>query len=240
MENTLIVLCSDHGDYLGDHWLGEKDLFHEPSVKTPLIIYDPSSDADPTRGSTNNDLIEAIDLAATFIDYQGEAIPNHILEGRSLLPFLHKEPVENWREFVISEYEYSSSGIPEKLNVATKDSRLFMVFDGRYKLMHAEGDFPPMFFDLKRDPQELNDLGSSKEIDLDIKENLERLYGYLGKWAKRPSQRTTLSDHAIESMRGKGPSKGITLGLFDGTEIDAKFYQKYVGKAPKNHTKRRK
>ena len=240
MENTLIVICSDHGDYLGDHWLGEKDLFHEPSVKTPLIIYDPSSDADPTRGSTNNDLIEAIDLAATFIDYQGEAIPNHILEGRSLLPFLHKEPVENWREFVISEYEYSSSGIPEKLNVATKDSRLFMVFDGRYKLMHAEGDFPPMFFDLKRDPQELNDLGSSKEIDLDIKENLERLYGYLGKWAKRPSQRTTLSDHAIESMRGKGPSKGITLGLFDGTEIDAKFYQKYVGKAPKNHTKRRK
>ena len=240
MENTLIVICSDHGDYLGDHWLGEKDLFHEPSVKTPLIIYDPSSDADPTRGSTNNDLIEAIDLAATFIDYQGEAIPNHILEGRSLLPFLHKEPVENWREFVISEYEYSSSGIPEKLDVATKDSRLFMVFDGRYKLMHAEGDFPPMFFDLKRDPQELNDLGSSKEIDLDIKENLERLYGYLGKWAKRPSQRTTLSDHAIESMRGKGPSKGITLGLFDGTEIDAKFYQKYVGKAPKNHTKRRK
>ena len=29
----MIVLTSDHGDYLGDHWLGEKDLFHEQSVK---------------------------------------------------------------------------------------------------------------------------------------------------------------------------------------------------------------
>ena len=35
MEDTtiVIVLTSDHGDYLGDHWMGEKELFHEPSVK---------------------------------------------------------------------------------------------------------------------------------------------------------------------------------------------------------------
>ena len=48
MDNTVIVITSDHGDYLGDHWLGEKDLFHEPSVKVPLIIYDPSPEADAT------------------------------------------------------------------------------------------------------------------------------------------------------------------------------------------------
>ena len=36
-DNTVVVLTSDHGDYLGDHWLGEKDLFHEVSVKVPLI-----------------------------------------------------------------------------------------------------------------------------------------------------------------------------------------------------------
>ena len=50
MDNTIIVLTSDHGDYLGDHWLGEKDLFHAQSVKVPLIIYDPSHQADCTRG----------------------------------------------------------------------------------------------------------------------------------------------------------------------------------------------
>ncbi len=32
MDQTLIVFTSDHGDYLGDHWLGEKELFYEESV----------------------------------------------------------------------------------------------------------------------------------------------------------------------------------------------------------------
>ena len=29
----MIVLTSDHGDYFGDHWLGEKELFYEASVR---------------------------------------------------------------------------------------------------------------------------------------------------------------------------------------------------------------
>ena len=28
-QRTLIAFTSDHGDYPGDHWLGEKDLFHD-------------------------------------------------------------------------------------------------------------------------------------------------------------------------------------------------------------------
>ena len=231
MENTLIVICSDHGDYLGDHWLGEKDLFHEPSVKTPLIIFDPSKSSNNTRGTINNELVEAIDLAATFIDYQNKDVPDHILEGRSLMPFLLNKAKGDWRKYVVSEYEYSTTGIPEKLNISTKDARLFMVFDGRYKLIHAEGGIPPMLFDLKKDPQELKDLGPDKDINPEISLQIERLYKYLAEWARRPSQRNTLSDKDIEDMRGKGPSKGITLGLFDGTEINPKLHEKYRGKA---------
>ena len=42
LETTMIVFTSDHGDYLGDHWMGEKDLFHDQSAKIPLIVIDPS------------------------------------------------------------------------------------------------------------------------------------------------------------------------------------------------------
>ncbi len=49
-EDTMIVLTSDHGDYLGDHWLGEKNFFHDPSVKIPMIVFDPRAKADSTRG----------------------------------------------------------------------------------------------------------------------------------------------------------------------------------------------
>ncbi|MFT5896666.1 MAG: hypothetical protein ACI8VW_003549, partial [bacterium] len=32
------VLTSDHGDYLHDHWLGEKELFHDEYSPQPFFI----------------------------------------------------------------------------------------------------------------------------------------------------------------------------------------------------------
>ena len=109
LENTLIVFTSDHGDYLGDHWMGEKDLFHEPSVKVPLIVYDPSSAADGARGTVCDELVEAIDLAPTFLEVLGgdPAAQSHRLEGRSLVPFLHGRAPDSWRSYAISEYDYA-------------------------------------------------------------------------------------------------------------------------------------
>ena len=72
-QDTLIVFASDHGDYLGDHWLGEKEMFHDPSVKVPMIVVDPSKPADVTRGSVDAALVEAIDMIPTFIDWMGGA-----------------------------------------------------------------------------------------------------------------------------------------------------------------------
>ena len=51
LADTMIVLTSDHGDYLGDHWLGEKELFYEASVRVPMLVYDPDPAADATRGT---------------------------------------------------------------------------------------------------------------------------------------------------------------------------------------------
>ena len=88
LDNTLIVFTSDHGDYLGDHWLGEKELFHETVVKVPLIVVDPRAAADATRGPVCDELVEAIDLVPTFLEALGLPGAPHRLEGRSLLPLL--------------------------------------------------------------------------------------------------------------------------------------------------------
>ncbi|MCH4224950.1 MAG: sulfatase-like hydrolase/transferase, partial [Alcaligenes faecalis] len=42
MDNTLIIFTADHGDFLGDHWLGEKELFYDTVQRVPFIVYDPS------------------------------------------------------------------------------------------------------------------------------------------------------------------------------------------------------
>lgn len=233
MDNTMIVVTSDHGDYLGDHWLGEKDLFHDCSVKVPLIIYDPSSEADSTRGTVCDELVESIDLAATFIEVAGGEVPDHIVEGRSLMPFLHGEPVEQWRDYAISEFDYSATVMAKNLNLEPRDARLFMVADKRWKFMHSEGGFRPMLFDMKADPGELVDLGDSSQHS-DI---IEMMYERLAQWGRRMSQRTTKSDNDIKNSRGKSRRKGILLGLVDGSEVDDELLVKIKGKAAVNYVK---
>ncbi|MEM6940060.1 MAG: sulfatase-like hydrolase/transferase [Pseudomonadota bacterium] len=230
LKDTMIVLTSDHGDYLGDHWLGEKDLFHEPSVKIPMILYDPRVQADATRGMTCDALVESIDLAPTFVDAAGGEVADHILEGRSLLPWLKGE-VPEWRSFAISEYDYSVTPQAAKLGVAPRDARLFMVFDGRYKMMHAEGGFRPMLFDLEEDPDEFVDLAKGDSH----REVIQRLYEMLGQWGRRLAQRVTKSEQDIIAMRGKSIRRGILPFLYDGSEAPEALTERYRGPVRQDH-----
>jgi len=217
LETTMIVFTSDHGDYLGDHWMGEKDLFHEQSAKIPLIVIDPSTEADATRGTVSDALVEAIDLAPTFIHYFGGTPPDHILEGRSLMPLLHGESPA-WRKVVFSEYDYSMQDVRLKLNQPIEQCRLFMVFDGRWKYIHASG-FRPMLYDLQSDPLEFADRGD----DPACADVVARLQAALFDWALHPKMHVTtpnakIASYADNQMQVKG---GILIGIWDEAELAA-------------------
>ncbi|AGI66430.1 putative sulfatase [Octadecabacter antarcticus 307] len=183
LADTMIILTSDHGDYLGDHWMGEKDLFHAPSVKVPLIIYDPRESANSTRGTTCDALVEAIDVTATIIDASGGEVPEHIVEGRTLLPYLAGRVPAQPRSFAISEYDYSKHPVCSALGTTPRDARLFMVATHDWKLIHAEDGFPPMLFDLLNDPDELCDLGRDPAYTA----QRAAMYGHLHGWGLRMS-----------------------------------------------------
>jgi arylsulfatase A-like enzyme len=221
MENTMIVFTSDHGDYLGDHWLGEKYLFHDVSARVPLIICDPSPEADVTRGTTCDALVEMIDLAPTFLAYHGGEPKPHILEGRSLLPLLHGNTPASWRKFAISEYDYSMDLARINLDVPISEARLYMVTDGRWKYIHADG-FRPMLYDLLYDPDEFVDRGE----DPTCKDVCAALYEALAKWSRTTRTQITVSDQDIQSSDDAfknydlniGP--GILIGYWDEAEVE--------------------
>jgi arylsulfatase A-like enzyme len=218
LDATMIVFTSDHGDYLGDHWMGEKDLFHDQSAKIPLIVIDPSDAANSTRGTVCDALVEAIDLAPTFVEYFGGTPPEHILEGRSLMPWLNGEPPADWRKMVFSEYDYSMQDVRLKLNQPIERCRLFMVFDGRWKYIHASG-FRPMLYDLQSDPFEFADRGD----DPACAEIITRLQSALFDWALHPKMHVTTSNEKIagyadKQLQVKG---GILIGIWDEAELAA-------------------
>ena len=219
LDDTMIVFTSDHGDYLGDHWMGDKDYFHDPSVKIPMIIVDPDKAADSTRGTVDDALVEAIDLIPTFMDFHGGEIPSHILEGRSLLPKLRGQQVE-WRDFTISEYDYSCQVFRPQTGRAAIDCQSYMIATKEWKYIHAPG-FPPALFDLTNDPNELNDLGRHK----DYANILQEMFNKLANWSLTYRQRETWSEARNDHMTGIEEQMGVLIGYWN--EEDA------AGKDPK-------
>jgi arylsulfatase A-like enzyme len=218
LDTTMIVFTSDHGDYLGDHWMGEKDLFHDQSAKIPLIVIDPSQAADSTRGTVSDALVEAIDLAPTFLSYLGGTPPGHILEGRSLLPLLHGEQPADWRKTVFSEYDYSMQDVRLTLNQPIEQCRLFMVFDGRWKYIHASG-FRPMLYDLQNDPEEFDDRGQ----DPSCADVMARLQTALFDWSLHPKDHITTSNEKIAAYAENQlqVKSGVLIGIWDEDELAA-------------------
>jgi arylsulfatase A-like enzyme len=210
--------------------LGEKTFFHDASVKVPMIIYDPSEEANATRGATSEALVECIDLAPTFVDVAGgdSTALDHILEGHSLLPLLRggKAPA---RDYTVCEYDYSATPLAAMLELHPDQSRMFMVADHRWKMIHFESGHRPMLFDLQADPNELSDLGGRA----DHAEIIAMMYDKLNTWARRPSARTTMPNATFIGMRTSPIRLGVLIGVADATEAINDEAAKYIGrKAP--------
>lgn len=206
-KETMIVFTSDHGDYMGDHWMGEKELFHEVSVRVPLIIYDPRPEADATRGTVSDALVEAIDLVPTFIEATEAPSAEHRLEGRSLMPILRGEELINWRDAVFSEIDYAFYAARETLGAGASDARGYMIRTQDWKYVHFKG-FPPQMFDLKNDPDEFTDLGRHPEYDDQRRDMHSRL---LDRLLDRKN-RVTMTDEGVYSLRSDENTSGILIG----------------------------
>ncbi len=245
LEDTTIVLTSDHGDYLGDHYLGEKGLFHDCSVKVPLIIMDPCASANASRGTVCDELVEAIDLLPTFLDsHTGEAASEklgHILEGRSLLPFIHKASADqaldsgSVREYAISEYDFSMIPVRQTLGLAVDDCRWYVVIDKRWKYIAFTAEhFRPMLFDLENDAEEFNDLGGSELAE--HVQVMALMEARLLQWHQRNTQRVTMSDEKILGSAGKSARRGVVLGYYEAGQEQEELFSKYRGKVERDYT----
>lgn len=206
MQDTMIVFTSDHGDYLGDHWLGEKELFHEASVRVPLIIYDPDPAADATRGTRSDSLVESIDLVPTFLEAMAAPAADHRLEGQSLLPFIRGTGPAPVRDCVFSEIDFGFYKARRMVGSGASDSRAYMIRTERWKYIHYKG-FRPQLFDLDSDPDEFIDLGASA-AHAPVRADLQALL--LDRLTSRKN-RVGISDAAMDARMGKS---GVIIGTW--------------------------
>jgi arylsulfatase A-like enzyme len=140
-ENTVIIYTTDNGLFLGDKGLADKWLMYEPSIRTPLIIFDPRLPAG-RRGVRLKQMTLNVDLAPTFLDEAG-ITPPAVMQGHSLKPLTEGERID-WRKDWYYEHHFTANGtIPQSEGVRTEDWKYirYIEFDPPYEeLFHLASD----------------------------------------------------------------------------------------------------
>ncbi len=208
-DDTLILFTADHGDFLGDHWLGEKEMFYEEAQRVPFIVYDPDPAADTTRGTVDQRFVEAVDVVPTCLAALKQPANDHLVEGRSLLPLLRDGKAGDWRDAVFSELDYSFREARKILKRGPRDCRAIMVRTDRWKYVWWQ-DFRPMLFDLANDPKELRDLGAD-DSHAPIRREME---DRIAAWLKGRKTRVTVDDAYVEARTATHKKHGIYFGVW--------------------------
>jgi arylsulfatase A-like enzyme len=206
MRDTLVVLTADHGDFLGDHWLGEKELFYETIQRVPFIVMDPTSEADASRGRAEARMVESVDVLPTFLDALDLPQAGHRLEGHSLLPLLRGGP-DSWRDCVFSELDYSYRLARLLVHKTPQTARAWSVRTERWRYVYWMGE-PEQLYDLQADPDQFQDLGREATHAAVRAELRARLFD----WFTRLKRRTTVTDASVE----KGTDAYKKAGVFYG------------------------
>jgi len=166
-KDTIVVYTSDQGFYLGEHGWFDKRFMYEESFGIPLLVRYPWA---LKAGASNNDMVMNLDFAPTFLDFAGVDIPED-MQGESLRGLLMGETPKNWRKSIYYHY-FEFPG-------AHSVKRHYGVRTSRYKLIHFYYDIDQWeLYDLKEDPNELNNLYDDPgytEIVKQLDEELNRL-----------------------------------------------------------------
>lgn len=152
LENTWVVLTSDHGELFERGVRGHiSPLLYQPVVRVPLMIFEPGR----TSGVAISEATSAVDLLPTLLHVTG-AGPVSWAEGTVLPPFVSDEPDPERAVYSL----HAKENDPDKpLTVATA-----MMVQGNYKLTYyfgyeeLGGEDRVELYDIVSDPEEMHSI----------------------------------------------------------------------------------
>jgi len=178
-KNTIIILTADHGEGMGEHnlYFCHAIFLYDELIKIPLIIKFNKALSGDKRINVQ---VRAIDIMPTVLDILG--IKKYkSMEGASLIPLIFNRKI-NFPAFAYSEFINRKS-------VRMEDWKL--IYDENNKLYEL--------YNLKDDPQELNNIVS-----------VERgKFEYLRKKLDVYSKQGTYPDKIIEPILGEETKKRL-------------------------------
>ncbi|TNE34868.1 MAG: DUF4976 domain-containing protein, partial [Alphaproteobacteria bacterium] len=162
-DETLIIITSDHGEQLGDHYLFGKLGFYDQSFHIPLLIKPPKSWGAVTGGQVT-DFTESVDIMPTILEGLGLPAARQC-DGKSLMPFLKGETPSSWRDAVHWLFDFRdplSKRAENFFGLPSSDLNLLVRRDADFKYVHF-ANLPPLLFDMRNDPEETRNLAEEPD-----------------------------------------------------------------------------
>ncbi len=185
-EDTVVVYTSDNGYYLGEHGLGDKRSIYEESLRVPMLVRYPRLFP---KGQIIDEMVLNIDLAPTFLDLAGVAVPA-AMQGLSWKAIASGQKPANWRKSFLAEYFFENGGgnTPTLLGVRTESRKMVVYPD------HPEWT---EVFDLASDPYELKNLAADSSLKEELSAELD---------AQKKAMNYTIPSNVDKprQVRGKG------------------------------------
>ncbi|MEA2604694.1 MAG: hypothetical protein QOF89_5686 [Acidobacteriota bacterium] len=161
LENTIVVVTSDHGESLFEHGLVGHSSLYDHDLLVPLVISAPLRSA---RGRRVSAQVRSVDIAPTLLQLAGLA-PLGSIDGSSLVPFLRGEAAPSrdaWSYALSTVRGVSLRSGQRRVKLIAQDT-VFDPFRGNLEV-----------YDLRRDPGELRDLSTGTVAADRLRQSLVR------------------------------------------------------------------
>lgn len=174
-DRTIVILVSDHGEWLGDHLrLAKGYPADDPVARVPLIVRWPGRITQP--GRRVSDVVELLDVVPTVLQAVGIPAPTDI-QGQSLLPALRGEGLDRL-DIAITEHERWTS-------VRSSTHHYVVHEDGTERLWDIQADpteHREMVQDIPKNPDVEFDLARHRHVllqrQLQARRTLPRTFPY--------------------------------------------------------------
>jgi arylsulfatase A-like enzyme len=199
LDETIVVVTSDHGDEFGEHGLiGHAKTVYDEVLHVPLVIFAPRL---VPAGKRVDVPVSLVDLAPTLLDLTRLPIPSG-LHGQSLVPLLRGEPFPRMR---VLYAEAPKWGPRTGHRVAARTA-------GFKWIGSADPEVAMQVFDLTTDPGEQHPLddpmalapGAAFEAAYRAKAPVRADAGAARDVPGKPAKKPELDDATLEKLKALG------------------------------------
>ena len=163
-DDTLVMYCSDHGDYMGEHGLWAKGLpCFRGAYHVPLVMSWPGGVRNP--GRLEDGLVSLADIAPTLLDAAGISADREFV-GRDLMPFLRDESVADWRDAL-----FTQSNGNELYGIQRS------IFTRDHKFVYNGFDYDELY-DLRADPHEMRNVVEDPKYKDLVRQSMRRIWQF--------------------------------------------------------------